>query len=78
MAKIIVITKCNECPYVAFMAGADGKKIYVGCVVNQRTFDWGEMWSSGQKIPGWCPLPSIDHQQGLDMGFPTKIQSKIF
>jgi len=70
MSKISIIVKCSACPWASFIHNFDRKRVYLGCGLINRGFDW---WMTGlmEGDPGiaeWCPLPSITPQQELELG----------
>lgn len=59
--KIVEIQKCSTCPHVTFFKTTDSNylRIYVGCGLIKRAFDWNQGICDPVPIPEWCPLPDV-------------------
>jgi len=80
MSKITVITKCSVCPDAAWIEGPEKKRIYIGCGLLKRAFDWKMigMESGTDLMADWCPLPSLSYEQAEKLGLPKIPLSRVF
>lgn len=59
LTKIVVIKSCTQCPNAGFVTTRDPEhlRIYVGCDVMKKSFEYGAQVDNAVPIPDWCPLP---------------------
>jgi hypothetical protein len=62
MSKIVEIKSCSECPRAPYVETQDPrvKRVYVGCEVSHRSFDFDYMNMDPMPIQPWCELPDAE------------------
>jgi len=74
MRKIVEVESCSECPKAMFVETRDPAipRVYVGCGLSHRSFDYEFMNANPMPIQPWCELPDAQEERLLEKFNPVR------